>query len=88
MVDTSREGARLGIMRTEGIINHITDDLGNDVVTRGEADPEYAALCAVADAAEEGHRAHCLLLTSNCAICQALAELDIVRQNQHRLAHN
>jgi hypothetical protein len=36
----------------------------------------------VAEAADEEHRAHCLLLTSNCPLCKALAELDKVRQGQ------
>ena len=67
---------------------HITDDMGNDVVTRSPEDEEFAALCAVADAAEAEHRSHCLMLTSNCALCQALAELDEARQQQHQLHHN
>ena len=73
-------------MKREEVISHITDDMGNDVVTPLHLDEEYDALCAVAEAAEEGHRAHCLLLTKNCPLCKALAELDFVRQG-HR-AHN
>lgn len=67
---------------------HITDDLGNDVITPSELDQEYAVLCAVAEAADEEHRAHCLLLTANCPICKALAELDVVRQRQFQVSHN
>ncbi|HEX9046581.1 MAG TPA: hypothetical protein VF988_06095, partial [Verrucomicrobiae bacterium] len=62
----------------EDRLTHITDDLGNDVVNPCR-DREFDALCAVADAAEQDHREHCLLLTSNCRLCQALAELDRVR---------
>ncbi|HUC86638.1 MAG TPA: hypothetical protein VL970_15685 [Candidatus Acidoferrales bacterium] len=65
---------------------HITDDMGNDVVTSSQFDAEFAALSAVAEAAEEEHRAHCLLLTNNCPLCRALAELDEVR-NEQRQAH-
>jgi len=60
---------------------HITDDQGNDVVTPTPLDTEYDALCAVAEAAEDEHRAHCLLLTPNCPICKALAALDVIRQS-------
>jgi hypothetical protein len=67
---------------------HITDDMGNDVVTASQADEEYAALCAVAEAAEQEHRAHCLLLTNGCPLCQALAELDEVRQGQYQPHRN
>ena len=74
-------------MKTDERLIHITDDMGNDVVNP-LMDKEYEALCAVADAAEEGHRAHCLLLTSNCPLCQALAELDKVRQHQALTLHN
>jgi len=66
---------------------HITDDLGNDVVTPSQLDVEYDALCAVADAAEEQHRAHCLLLTVNCPLCKALAALDSVREQQRLQLH-
>lgn len=75
-------------MKTDQGRIHITDDLGNDVVTPAEPDQEYAALCAVAEAADEDHRAHCLLLTTNCPICKALAELDLVRQRQFQVSHN
>jgi hypothetical protein len=61
---------------------HITDDMGNDVVTVSPSDTEYSALLAVAEAAEQEHRAHCLLLTETCPLCQALAELDEIRQEQ------
>lgn len=67
---------------------HITDDLGNDVVPPSEEDNEYQALCAVADAAEEQHRSHCLLLTVNCPICKALAELDAIRRQKARSHRN
>jgi hypothetical protein len=75
-------------MKTEEHIAHITDDLGNDVVTPAWLDEEYDALCAVAEAADENHRVHCLLLTTNCPICQALAELDLVRQRQSLHCNN
>ena len=67
---------------------HITDDMGNDVVTATQLDAEYDALCAVADAADEEHRTHCLQLTQNCAICRALDELDQIRQSQRRSQRN
>jgi hypothetical protein len=67
---------------------HITDDLGNDVVTPSQLDKEYDALCAVADAADDHHRSHCLLLTVNCPICQALAVLDLIRQEKARMNQN
>jgi len=67
---------------------HITDDMGNDVVAPSQLDAEYDALSAVADAADEQHRAHCLLLTVNCPICKALAELDLVRKEQRQLQRN
>jgi hypothetical protein len=73
-------------MNTDEIITHITDDMGNDLLKPIQLDHEYEALCAVADAAEEAHRAHCLLLTSNCPICKALAELDAIRLAQHQPA--
>jgi hypothetical protein len=57
---------------------HITDDMGNDVVPTSKFNLEYEALCAVAEAAEEQHRSHCLLLTADCPICRALAHLDAV----------
>lgn len=60
---------------------HITDDQGNDVVTPTPLDTEYDALCAVAEAADDEHRAHCLLLTANCPICKALAALELIRQS-------
>ena len=75
-------------MRTDEIITHITDDLGNNVVTPLHLDEEFDALCVVAEAAEADHRAHCLLLTNNCPLCRALAELDIVRQGQRKLERN
>lgn len=59
---------------------HITDDMGNDVIPSSPQDDEYAALCAVAEAAEQQHRAHCLLPTPNCPLCSALAALDSVEQ--------
>lgn len=67
---------------------HITDDMGNDVVTASQMDAEYDALCAVAEAADEAHREHCLLLTQNCPICRALDKLDQVRQSQHQGRRN
>lgn len=67
---------------------HITDDMGNDVVAASQMDAEYDALCAVADAADEEHRTHCLLLTQNCPLCRALAELDQVRQSPHQSRQN
>ncbi len=75
-------------MKTDLGRTHITDDMGNDVVTSSQVGEEYDALCAVAEAAETEHRAHCLLLTSDCPLCQALTELDDVRQHQHQLHHN
>ena len=76
------------VMNTDQGRIHITDDLGNDVVTPSALDEEYAALCAVADAADQEHRAHCLLLTTNCPICKALAELDGIRQREFQISHN
>lgn len=67
---------------------HITDDLGNDVVAPSRLDEEYDALCAVADAAEQEHRAHCLQLTANCPLCQALARLDAVQREEMKAEHN
>jgi len=66
---------------------HITDDMGNDIVTASQMDAEYDALCAVAEAADAEHRTHCLLLTQNCPLCLALDQLDQVRQSecQHHL---
>ena len=75
-------------MKAETAVRHITDDMGNDVVTPAGLDAEYEALCAVADAADEQHRAHCLLLTANCPICRALAALDVVRQSRWQTTHN
>ena len=75
-------------MKTDTTILHITDDMGNDVVTPSQFNQEFDALCAVAEAADEEHRAHCLLLTINCPICKALAELDLVRQSQSEVCHN
>ena len=76
------------MMKTHEVITHFTDDLGNNVAKPLLLDDEFDALRAVAAAAEEEHRAHCLLLTRNCPICRALAELDIVRQGQFKLEHN
>jgi hypothetical protein len=56
--------------------------MGNDVVPSSRIEDEYAALCAVAEAADEEHRTHCLLLTSTCPLCHALAALDEIRQAQ------
>lgn len=67
---------------------HITDDMGNDVVTTSQFDAEFSALCAVADAADEEHRSHCLLLTDNCPLCHALTELDAVRAEQQQPHRN
>lgn len=75
-------------MKTDEAITHITDDMGNDVVTPLRLDQEYDALCAVAEAADQDHRANCRLLTKNCPICKALAELDVVRQFQRGLSCN
>jgi hypothetical protein len=77
----------MGMKTVQGRI-HITDDMGNDVVTPSQGDEEYAALVAVAEAAEGEHRAHCLQLTSNCPICQALASLDAVRKAQRQARRN
>ena len=67
-----KKRGKLGLMKTDERLIHITDDMGNDVVTPTWVDKEYESLCAVAEAAEQEHRAHCLLLTSNCPLCQAL----------------
>ena len=75
-------------MNAEEIVAHLTDDMGNDVVQPVELDEEYRVLCAVADAADEQHRAHCLLRTVNCPICKALADLDLVRQKHGPLHRN
>ena len=75
-------------MKTDEALRHITDDMGNDVVTPSRLDNEYDALCAVAEAADQDHRAHCLLLTINCPICKALAELDMVRSQQCQAYRN
>jgi len=72
-------------MKTALGTTHVTDDMGNDVVTASWIDAEYSALCAVAEAADEDHRTHCLLLTNNCPICHALTELDEVRREQHQI---
>ena len=78
----------VGMMKTETAILHITDDMGNDVATPSRLDEEYDALCAVAEAADQDHRANCRLLTMNCPICKALANLDQVRQHQCQAARN
>ena len=67
---------------------HITDDMGNDIVTASQMDAEYDALCAVAEAADAEHRTHCLLLTQNCPLCLALDELDHIRQSQQQSQRN
>jgi hypothetical protein len=67
---------------------HITDDMGNDVVPASWQNREYAALCAVANAADDEHRSHCLLLTTNCPICKALAQLDLIRNELAQVKHN
>lgn len=67
---------------------HITDDLGNDVVPPTQLEVEYDALCAVANAADDDHRAHCLLLTPNCPICKALAALDAIRLSANASQRN
>lgn len=82
------EWYNLGRMKIEHHLRHITDDQGNDVETPSVLDEEYDALCAVAKAADEEHRAHCLLLTTNCPLCQALAELDVVQQKQFKVSRN
>ena len=82
------KGPILVAMKTDQGRTHITDDLGNDVVTPSPVDAEYDALCAVADAADLEHRAHCLLLSESCPLCHALAELDQVRQHQLQFHHN
>ena len=71
-------------MKTDEILTHITDDMGNDVLKPLALDHEYECLCAVAEAAEETHRAHCLLPTVNCPLCKALAELDEIRIAQRQ----
>ena len=73
----------VAVMKRNECITHITDDMGNDVVEPLELGPEFAALCAVAKAAEELH-AHCDLLPAKCGICKALAELEQVRQRQSK----
>jgi hypothetical protein len=75
-------------MKRANLQTHITDDQGNDVVAPSLLDNEYEALNAVAKAADEEHRAHCLLLTSNCPICRALAALDSVRGQKSKVGHN
>ena len=70
------------MMKTEQMIAHITDDMGNDIVTPVKLDREFEALCAVAEAADEYHRTNCRLLTTNCPLCSALAELDAVRHRR------
>jgi hypothetical protein len=67
---------------------HITDDMGNDVVPASWQNREYDALCALASAADDHHRSHCLLLTTNCPICKALAQLDLIRSELARVKHN
>lgn len=67
---------------------HVTDDLGNDVVPTSQDDREFQALCAVAEAAESEHRAHCLLLTANCPLCKALDALDIIQRQKYQAEHN
>lgn len=76
------------LMKTQEAIIHITDDMGNDVVTPFQLDKEYEALCAVAEAADEVHRPNCRLLTINCPICKALADLDEVRRHQIQVHNN
>jgi len=76
------------MMNTDHGRIHITDDLGNDVVAPTLMDREYDALCAVAEAAEETHRAHCLLHTADCPICKALDALDAVRRAEFKAEHN
>ena len=76
-----KNGFRVWVMKRKVEITHITDDLGNDVVEPLELDAEFAALCAVANAAEEHHK-HCDLLPAKCPICRALAELEMIRQGQ------
>jgi hypothetical protein len=78
----------LCLMKTTEPISHVTDDLGNDVLTPSQLNEEYAALCAVAEAADQDHRAHCLLPTINCAICKALADLDVARHHEWQARHN
>ena len=75
-------------MKTDEVITHITDDMGNDVVTPLQLDGEFDALCAVAAAADEAHRAHCLLLTNSCPLCKALAELDMIRLARRKFDRN
>ena len=75
-------------MKTELHRTHITDDMGNDVTTDPQLDKEFDALCEVAEAADQVHREHCLLLTANCPLCKALATLDLIRQSQYRASHN
>ena len=75
-------------MKTEEVITHITDDMGNDVVTPSPFDKEYDALRAVAEAADQDHRSNCRLLSTNCPICSALANLDQVRHCQDRGGRN
>lgn len=75
-------------MKVDAGRTHITDDMGNDVVAPSPQDNEYDALCAVAEAADEHHRSHCLLLTVNCPICRTLASLDSVRQQKALVNQN
>lgn len=75
-------------MKTAEGRTHVTDDTGNDIIVPTQYDTEYDALCAVADAADDEHRAHCLQLTVNCPICKALANLDLVRKQQLQARRN
>lgn len=67
---------------------HITADTGNHAAASSPSDNEYAALCAVAEAADNEHRTHCLLLTTTCPLCHALAALDEIRQAQQQSRSN
>jgi hypothetical protein len=87
-IDTFWNMRYAGDMKAETAVRHITDDLGNDVLTPAGLDEEFEALSAVADAADAEHRTHCLLLTANCPICRALAVLDMVRQRRWQTSHN
>ena len=44
---------------------------------------KHAALCADVESAYQSHREHCLLLTVNCPICQALADLDALLHREY-----
>ena len=52
------------------------------------AEQKHAALCADVESAYQKHRDHCLLLTVNCPICKALADLDAMLHRQYHTYRN